>query len=358
MERRIEAFARLGRVMLRAAGEGTLLSPEEEGLTQKLTTNIPLAQKTNPWFDAENVRRALRGLGSVITQEKLQEWLSHYPETEHHPGGKEVLVIMAGNIPLVGFHDMLSVLITGNRFTGKASSKDGGLHKLTAEILTDIEPAFSPMITFTHGHSTAADAVIATGSDNTARYFDYYYSHLPSIIRHNRNSLAILDNTETDKERNRLSDDIFWYYGLGCRSVSKLLIPEYYDPTTLFAAFHRHNNVLTHPGYQHNLAYYRANYKLSGRPFLDAGNVLLTEDTGLSSPAGVLYYQTYKKEKYIREYLEMMQDHIQCVIGHQRFGTDILPFGKAQQPALWDYADGKDTIKFLTKLLVSPKPDC
>ena len=347
LERRIEAFARLGQVMLAAAGEKTKLPATDEALARELADTIPRARQANPWFDAENVRRALRALGSVLTEEKLHQWLKRYPELKEYPGGRDVLVIMAGNIPLVGFHDMLSVLITGHRFTGRPSSRDAGLHHLLAGLLTRIEPALVPSIRFVSKRPEQADAVIATGSDNTARYFDYYYRNIPAIIRHNRNSMAILDGTETEEELMGLANDIFWYYGLGCRSISKLFVPEGYDLNPLFPVFSLYENVTRLPAYRHNLNYYRALFTMTGRPFLDAGNLLLIEDIALASPAGVLYYQTYKDKIYVGNYVDLHKDKIQCIVGQPLIRKNPVPFGNSQFPELWDYEDGIDTIHFL-----------
>jgi len=350
LERRIEAFARLGRVMLRAAGEETPLPPEEEGLAQKLTTNIPQAQKSNSWFDEENVRRALQALGSVMTEEKLEQWVARYPQLQEERSPRDVLVIMAGNIPLVGFHDMLSVLITGNCFLGRTSRRDAGLHREIADILISLEPAFAPFIRFNRERPEQVDAVIATGSDNTARYFEYYYKNIPAIIRHNRNSLAVLDGQETKKDLEGLANDIFWYYGLGCRSVSMLFVPEGYDLKQLFSYFRQHNHVTNLPAYRHNLDYQRAVFRMSDTFFLDAGNLLITKDTALASPIAVLHYQTYKALKDILTYVGAYVDKIQCLATREGLLPDTVPLGKTQFPEVWEYEDGVDTVAFLSEL--------
>ncbi len=350
LERRIGAFVRLGRVMLRAAGEEPPLPPGEEMPAQKMAGNISQAQKSNPWFDEENVRRALRGLGSVLTEAKLQQWTVRYPELRKNPGGREVLVIMAGNIPLVGFHDMLGVLITGHRFLGRTSRRDAGLHRAVADVLISLEPAFAPFIRFTRERPDHADAVIATGSDNTSRYFEYYYRDIPSVIRRNRNSLAVLDGQETEEDLAGLTDDIFWYYGLGCRSVSALFVPEGYDLKQLFPRFRRHNQVTNLPAYRHNLEYQRAVFRMSGTFFLDAGNLLLTEDTALASPIAVLHYQTYKNLDSISTYVGAYVDKIQCVAAREGLLPGTVALGKTQFPEVWEYEDGVDTLAFLSEL--------
>ncbi len=351
LERRIAAFARLGRVMLRAAGKETALPAGDEAAVARLTTALPLARNANPWFDEENVRHALLALGTVLTEENLQQWTARYPQLPTSPGGKEVVVIMAGNIPMVGFHDMLSVLISGHRLTVRTSSRDAGLHRLVALILTGLEPTFESLIRFTRERPRHADAIIATGSDNTARYFEHYYRGLPAIIRRNRNSLALLDGTETEEELAGLARDIFWYYGLGCRNVSKIFVPADYDiEKQLFPFFRRFDRVNSLPGYLHNLQYQRAVLATDGTSFLDAGNLLLTEDTALASPIGMLFYEHYKNINYVVNYVDNYVDKIQCLVGNTQAHLNPIPFGQSQFPELWDYADNIDTIDFLIKL--------
>ncbi len=350
LEQRKEAFARLGEAM-RAAADGAPPTAATAAAVARLTRALPLARNANPWFDEENVRRALLAIGTVLTKENLQRWLAHYPQLADYPGGKEVLVIMAGNIPLVGFHDLLSVLITGHRLVVRTSSRDAGLHRLVALILTELEPAFKPFIRFTRERPAHLDAVIATGSDNTARYFEHLYHDLPAIIRRNRNSLAVLDGTETDEEMRGLARDIFWYYGLGCRSVSKIMVPEDYDiEKHLFPFFREYHKVNLLPAYQHNLQYQRAVLTTDNIPFLDAGNLLLTEDTALASPIGMLHYERYKNLNYVVNYVATYVDKIQCLVGNIPAHINSIPFGMSQFPELWDYADGIDTIDFLIEL--------
>ncbi len=365
LEQRIKTFARLGGILLQAAGEeatgragdratrgrgdGARKRQDDRALAARLLTAMPLSHRANPWFDEENVRHALRALGRVLTEETLRQWTDRYPQLKDYRGGREVVVIMAGNIPLVGFHDMLAVLITGHRLIARTSTRDAGLHRLTAEILTAVEPAFGSLIRFTRERPEQADAVIATGSDNTARYFEYYYRNVPAIIRRNRNSLAVLDGRENDEELAGLAEDIFRYYGLGCRSVSKLFVPEGYDLSRLLPFFHRHRQVTRLPAYRHNLDYQRAVFGMSGQSFLDAGNLLLTGDTALASPIGVLYYETYKDPSYISTYVGTYVDKIQCITAREGVFPGAIPLGTAQLPELWDYADGVDTIKFLTE---------
>ncbi len=351
LPQRLKAFTRLGRIFLRAAGEEVSLPSGDEALVARLTTAMPLSRNANPWFDEENVRRALGALGSVMTEEKLEQWIARYPQLQQEHPVRDVLVIMAGNIPLVGFHDMLAVLLSGHRLLARTSSRDAGLHRLAGLILTELEPAFAPFLSFTRERPERVDAVIATGSDNTARYFEYHYQKVPAIIRRNRNSLAILDGNESDEELRGLANDIFWYYGLGCRSVSKIFVPEGYNlEGRLFPFFREHASVNLLPAWQHNLSYQRSVLTMENIPFLDAGNLILTEDTAIASPIGLLYYEQYKNPGYVDNYVATYVDKIQCIVERTPSRNGSIPFGMSQFPGLWNYADGIDTMEFLLTL--------
>ena len=227
IEKRIDAFSGLGTVMRDGAAGVTA---DHAGRFGSLIDTLHLS---NPWFTPDNVRRAVSSIGNILTAEKLHRWLSAYPELNDGHKSGTVGVVMAGNIPLVGFHDLLCVLIAGNRLQAKLSTKDEHLMRAVADTLISLEPAFKDYIQLTTGNLSGFDAVIATGSNNTSRYFEYYFRDIPSVIRHNRNSIAILDGTETADELTLLGDDIFTYFGLGCRNVSKLYMPEGYDVTLL-----------------------------------------------------------------------------------------------------------------------------
>jgi hypothetical protein len=251
---------------------------------------------------------------------------------------------MAGNIPLVGFHDLLCVLITGNRLMAKISSKDALLMRAVTGFISEAEPGLGSCITLTDGTLSGFDAVIATGSDNTARYFEYYFRDRPSIIRRNRNSAAVLDGTETDEELKLLGEDVFAYFGLGCRSVSKLFLPEGYDITRLTSSWHDWQKLRGHQKYAVNYDHSKALMIVNRQPFTDTGYLLLRHDPSLSPPMAVLNYDFYASRELLKNELETAANNLQCVTGH---GYTLL--GKAQQPELWDYADDVDTILFLLK---------
>jgi len=252
---------------------------------------------------------------------------------------------MAGNIPLVGFHDFLSVLITGNKVLAKLSSNDTVLLPFLAKKLIEIEPGFAELIEFTEERLSNFDAVIATGSNNTARYFEYYFGKYPSIIRKNRNSVAILTGNETPEQLDALAEDIFRYFGLGCRNVSKLFLPKDYNFDPFFNAMYGWKEIINNNKYINNYDYNKAVYLMSNIELLDNEFLLLKEDNGFSSPISVVFYQYYESEDELRKYLSENKEHIQAIVSEKD-----IPFGAAQKPQLWDYADGVDTVSFLLNL--------
>ena len=349
LRERISALARLGKVF-RHIGRVENDAPEFSRQGKNLIATLDAVQEGNPWFDRENVLFAFRALGSVITRPSLETWTGRYPELRDPRPPLRIGVIIAGNIPLVGFHDFLSVLISGNRFYGKTSSRDGGLHETAARILLELEPRFSEQISLTRDKLPPIDAVIATGSDNTARHFSWLYKDLPALIRKNMNGLAILDGTESRDDLEGLAEDVFRYYGLGCRSVSKIFIPEDYDFTILKKAFVRFAHLNNHPSWLNNLTYRRTLLSMQKKFLIDFGHLLLTEEISLSSPIAMLYYQTYRDIETIKAYLETYEKNIQCVVANPACWQVAIPFGQAQFPGLSDYADRADTIRFLLSL--------
>ena len=278
----------------------------------------------------------------MLQADKLKEWTEKYNFENVSP--KVVGVIMAGNIPLVGFHDLLSVLISGHFAAVKPSSDDQFLTKIMVDWIVEIEPRFKKNIEL-RDKLTEIDAVIATGSDNTARYFEYYFKDIPSIIRKNRTSVAILKGKESPKELEALGEDIFSYYGLGCRNVSKVFTPKGYDLRDAFPHFETYSEVVNHNKYRNNYDYYKSIYLVNKTPHLDTGFLLVNSTDDLVSPTSVLYHQEYDSIENLQTILDSKKDKIQCIVG-----KDFIPFGKAQRPELWDYADDVDTMEFLAGL--------
>ncbi len=305
---------------------------------------MELSQSHNGWFTPEQVYFAVQSWAKALTEENLEQWLSAYDFGE--VDSKTVALIMAGNIPLVGFHDFLSVLITGHKALVKTSSNDQKLLPFLAKYLIAVCPEMADCIEFTEGKLENYDAVIATGSNNTARYFDYYFKDKPSIIRKNRNSVAVLDGNETHEQLVALGEDIFRYFGLGCRNVSKLFVLEGYDFQSFFKGMYEHKDVIYYEKYANNYDYNKAVFLMSNFKLLDNEFLTLKEDASYASPISSVFYEKYDQLETVQSRLERDKDQIQCIVSNGLIANSI-PFGQTQQPQLWDYADNIDTIAFL-----------
>jgi hypothetical protein len=338
IQERIEAFAELGEILRNS------LSGEEDYRASGLQELIRRQQDANPWFTPENVTHALRSIAGELTVENLVKWTSKYPDLRDISLNIKTGVIMAGNIPLVGFHDFLSVLISGNILVAKTSSKDSDLIAKIAEILYLINPGFREKIEFTEDHLQDFDVVIATGSNNSSRYFEHYFGRYTHIIRKNRNSIAIIEGNETRDELVSLGSDIFLYFGLGCRNVSKIYIPRGYDLPALTKNWESFSAIISHTKYANNYDFSKAVFIVNKEKFHDTGYILLREESRLSSPVAVLYWEHYDDPQDLQNVISGFKDKIQCIVGSR-----YTPFGQAQSPRLWDYADGVDTIDFLLK---------
>lgn len=332
IEDRIEAFEKLG----------NYIATIDENEFKTLAEN---SGRENLWFIESSVKFAFDGIKGYLDKNKLQDWVKSYNLTTVKP--KVVAVVMAGNIPLVGFHDFLAVLISGHSILIKLSSKDSTLLRHVAEKLMEIEPRFKSKITFAEQLKNF-DAVIATGSDNSARYFHYYFKKYPNIIRKNRTSCAVLNGKETDDDLLALGNDVFNYFGLGCRNVSKIFVPEKYDLTRLFQNWKSFNSIIHHSKYFNNYEYQKSILLINRINFYDSGFVMLQESEKLVSPISVVYYETYNDEGALALSLIEAKEKIQCVVGHVTPAS--VAFGQAQSPSLWDYADQIDTLKFLEGL--------
>jgi len=350
LQERINAFVALGEFL----GQFSSENPEKnknlsfnddyfEEMLQKLET----AKNHNGWFTSENLTYSCKCWSEALSEANLKKWTSSYNLDDNSE--KTIAIIMAGNVPLVGFHDFVSVLISGNKVLGKLSSNDKILLPYLAKYLIEIEPKFANYITFTEQKLENFDAVIATGSNNTARYFDYYFGKYPHIIRNNRNSVAVLTGNETPKQMEALADDIFRYFGLGCRNVSKIYVPEGYNFDHFFNGMFSWKHIINSNKYINNYDYNKAVYLMSSFDLLDNEFLLLKQDTGFSSPISVVFYETYKNINDIKAKLSRDAENIQCVVSESGIENEI-EFGAAQLPQLWDYADGVDTLDFLLKL--------
>ena len=305
---------------------------------------IQLSQSHNGWYTPEQVYFAIQSWAQALTEESINQWLSNY--SLENVKQKKVALILAGNIPLVGFHDFLSVLITGHDVVVKTSSNDQHLLPFLAKYLIHIAPELANKITFAEGKLENFDAVIATGSNNTARYFEYYFKDKPAIIRKNRNSVAVLNGKETKEDLIALGEDIFRYFGLGCRNVSKLFVPEGYVFDSFFEAMFEYQNVIQYEKYANNYDYNKAVFLMSNFQLLDNGFLTIKEDNSYSSPISSVFYEYYKDLEDVKNKLENDSEQIQCIVSNNLIKNSI-PFGQTQKPKLWDYADNVDTISFL-----------
>jgi hypothetical protein len=328
-EQRIDAFAALGCWL------STLTGPDFDEMCQN-------AANENPWFTRVSIHSAVTSISRMLRKDALTDWVHRYPAIQ---APRTIALILAGNIPLVGFHDIVSVLISGHRAMIKLSSKDKYLVNRIIDKLIETEPRLAGMISIVE-QLKGFDAVIATGSDNSARYFDYYFGKYPNIIRKNRTSVAVLSGNESPEDLTQLGRDVFTYFGLGCRNVSKLFIPQEFSFEKLFVNWEIYSEVLNHHKYHNNYDYQKSILLINREPFLDNGFVLLQKSARIVSPISVVYFEEYISESDIEEKLASVSGKIQVTVGSLKTAT--VPFGKAQAPEIDDYADNVDTMKFLT----------
>jgi hypothetical protein len=310
---------------------------------------IDSERQYNAWFTPESVLQAVVATGEMLNAADLEKWLSRYKIPNE--SSKKVGLVLAGNIPLVGFHDVLCVLLTGNHALIKASSQDARLIKYVLSKLVNIETSYKDRFSIVE-RLVDFDAIIATGSNNTSRYFEYYFGKVPNIIRKNRNSIALLTGNETAADLFNLGHDIFDYYGLGCRNVSKLLVPEGYNFNFFFESIENYSPIINHHKYNNNYDYNKSIYLVNRDEHLDNGFLLIKQDTRLVSPLAVLFYETYSNIESAQKLLEEQSDQLQCIITGVplEIKNQQIKFGQSQYPQLWDYADGIDTMEFLSNL--------
>ena len=340
-------FIELGKFLSQFSEEGNVKNPSvlfNEDFFEDFENLIHLSQSHNGWYTPENVYFSIQSWAKALTEENLNQWLSTYKFVPKDP--KNIGLILAGNIPLVGFHDFLSVLITGNNVLIKTSSNDQFLLPFLAKYLIAIEPEFSSIITFVEGKLENFDAVIATGSNNTARYFEYYFKDKPSIIRKNRNSVAVLNGEESKQQLVALGEDIFRYFGLGCRNVSKIFVPKGYSFNAFFEAIFEYQDVIHYEKYANNYDYNKAVFLMSNFKLLDNGFLTIKEDSSYASPISSIFYEFYDAIEDLQIRLQTENEQIQCIVSNDLVENSIA-FGQTQKPNLWDYADNVDTISFL-----------
>lgn len=337
LSERLNAFAHLGGYLDKTLKDSDHSQKDLDSVLQR-------AERINPWFTKEYQLMALNAIAQMLKSDVLLHWTENYLINDKTGS---VGLIMAGNIPAVGFHDLLTVLIAGRKAIVKPSSTDSVLMEFLAAKLTEFEPRLKDYIEFVD-KLLKPEAVIATGSDNSAMYFEHYFKNIPHIIRRNRNSVAILSGGESKEELSFLGKDIFTYFGLGCRNVSKLMVPEGYDFRNFFEAIQQYGDkLMQHTKYMNNYDYYRAIFLMEQKPFLTNNFLHLVEDAKIASPVSTLHYQFYHSNDDLRQSLTFNLEKIQCIVSHKPLLGGEVAFGRSQYPAVTDYADGVDTLEFL-----------
>lgn len=316
-----------------------------ENFHDELEKIIEVSQQYNGWFTPENVKNALSSISVMLEEEELNA----FADIATVKGKKTVAVIMAGNIPAVGFHDLLCVLVSGNNILIKLSSDDQLIIPFLTKIIIHFQPELNDVIRFSDGKLSRFDAVIATGNNNSAMYFEYYFSKYPHIIRKNRNSVAVLTGNETREQMLALGSDIFTYFGLGCRNVSKLSVPKEYDFNYFFEVMYEFKEVAMNKKYFNNYEYHRALFLLEKITFLDNNFMIIRESNQFSSPVSVVHYEKYENIEAVKKLIFENSDKIQCVVGNIKLDY-IIPFGNSQKPKLNDFADGVNTLEFLKSI--------
>lgn len=341
LSERIDLLAELGQYLRQ--------TPDEA-----LEAAIRQSNVENQWFTPENVHAAITAIATRwLEKDTLNRWAAGYPIAQHTHPEKTIGLVMAGNIPLVGFHDWLCVFVSGQRAQIKLSEKDKRLLPFLVRQMGDWAFESWEYTEFVGETEQLRDfdAVIATGSNNTARYFEQYFAKYPHLIRRNRNGVAVIDGSESMADLFALGRDIFTYFGLGCRNVSKIYVPHGYNFDILLEALHEYRDIIHHNKYKNNFDYNLTLYILNNMPYRNNGCILLREDPSFSSRIAAVHYEYYEDRDEVAGLLNEHRDEIQCVMAKSALpGIEALPFGKSQEPGLSDYADGVDVMRFLTSL--------
>ena len=342
----LDALVHLGTVLRQLdAAESQQQAGISSGL-ERLQQAIKQATVQNPWFTEAYCTMALSWWGQCLTAEKIGNWLAPYGNVHLTPA--RIALILAGNIPVVGFHDLISVLVTGHTAILKLSSKDDVLLPALVEIMAEVDDSIHSRVIVAKEMLPEYDGVIATGSSNTSRYFEYYFGKKPHIIRKNRNAVAVLNGEETVADLKHMADDLFLYFGLGCRNVSKIYLPKGFELERIIAASSAYEHLKDHHKYANNYDYHKAIYLMGEQAFKDAGFCLFLESQQVASPIATIHYETYDALSNLKAHLEEISEEIQCVVSQAGIPGEI-GFGLAQKPDLTQYADGVDTVEFLLK---------
>ncbi|WP_299014138.1 acyl-CoA reductase [uncultured Polaribacter sp.] len=349
IQHRINAFNKLGGFLSQFSNKKIEKKediPHNDLFFDGFKHQLKLAQESNTWFTKDNILLSLENWSKALSISNLEKWTANLKPISEQ---KTVAIVMAGNIPLVGFHDFLAVLISGHKVLVKQSSNDKHLLPFIAKYLEYVDDSLKGKITFTAQKLENFDAVIATGSNNTARYFEYYFKNKPNIIRKNRNSVAVITGNETEQDLEKLSNDVFTYFGLGCRSVSKLYVPKNYDFNHFFNGMYNKKDILYNAKYANNYDYNKAVYLMSEFDLLENGFLMIKEDESYSSPIATIFYEYYDNPIDLKIKLHEDKEKIQCIVA-KNFIENEIAFGETQNPNLWDYADDVNTLEFLTEI--------
>jgi len=342
LNERIESFKKLGRILKQYPNSNDI---EADYIFKDAARKTEIE---NPWFTQEQICKSLNSIGESLQEQKIDTWLKPYLKRFESPMNPQTVgLVMAGNIPAVGFHDFLCVLISGNAILGKLSSLDGQLIPAISSFLIETDERWKDSISWTTERLTSFDSLIATGTNNSARYFEYYFRNRPHIIRKNRTGIAILTGNETIEELNGIADDIMSYFGLGCRNVSKIFVPGNYDFKRLLEAIKAYSHYSEHNKYRNNYEFRKSCLLLNKISFIDSGLLLLTQSTSIASPVAVVNFEFYSRINDIQELVIKEMESIQCIVCNFDFPLPHILPGKTQRPELWEYSDAVDTMDFL-----------
>ena len=345
LKERIQAFSDLG-ILFRENSSSQKIKTFQKW-DSELNELLNDSYQYNSWFTENNLKLSLKNWSAELNKKNIENWLENYKI--ELKSSKTVAIIMAGNVPIVGFHDLMCSLILGFKCTVKLSSDDKILIPLIVKFIQSRFDGFKEKVFFENNILKNFDAVIATGSNNSHKYFEYYFGKYPNLLRKTRHSVAVLNGNESDSELAMLSNDVFDYFGLGCRSVSKIFIPKGYDLDLLFNAFYMKRFVIDHNKYANNYDYNKAVYLMSEEKFYDNGFVILKEEKKLGSPIACVYFEYYDDLVQVQNIIKINNQNIQCVVSNEKIFNGIS-FGTTQCPKLSDYADNVDTLKFLLKI--------
>ena len=322
------------------------MSDKKDSISVELNKAVQEAEKHNSWFSNSSILNALSYWENKLNKNVLDAWINQYNFVNQN---SKVAIIMAGNFPMAGFHDLISVIISGNNAIVKPSSDDKILIEFFVSYLHKEFPETNKLVKIVYDKLTDFDKVIATGSNNTFKYFEYYFREKKSLLRKNRTSLAVLSGNESNDELRLLSDDVFMYFGLGCRNVSKIFIPKDYNLDRIFQASVEWKKILNNNSYNNNYTYNKSVFLLNNEKFYENGLIILKESKKLGSPISVLYYEKYDSLHKLKKYLDVNKDKLQCIVSNNLV-KNSTKFGMTQSPSLLDFADDLNTVDFLLKV--------